>query len=93
MTRKLRVFGWESFRRECGTHRHQTREICAAPSMAAVARAAGETSPRRLFALCETGNTEEVEIALAMPGIVFWKPLDARASSFQKAKGEEDDGE
>jgi hypothetical protein len=80
MARKLKVYGWQGFRIEAGkaarNHRNQTREIAAATSMAACARAAGENSPRKLFGLCETGNDEECELALAEPGVVFWRPLD-----------------
>ena len=80
MARKLKVYGWQGFRTEAGkvarNHRNQTREIAAAPSMAACARLAGENSPRKLFNLGETGNDEECELALAEPGVVFWRPLD-----------------
>lgn len=82
MTRKLKVYGWQGYRiKECPpapNGSHSTREICAATSMAAVARAAGEDHPRRLFNLGETGNNEEIAKALAEPGVVFWHPLDER---------------
>jgi hypothetical protein len=80
MPRKLKVYGWTGWRQECPPARNggkQTREICAAPSMAAVARILGIKNPRTLD-MCTTGNVAELEKALANPGVVFWSPLDQR---------------
>lgn len=76
--RKLRVYGWQSFRNECRTNHRQTREICAASSMAEVARIVGENSPKKLFNLGETGNAHEMRTALAKPRTVFWQPYHSR---------------
>jgi hypothetical protein len=74
---KLRVYRWQSYRRECpGTH-SQTEEICAAPSKAAVGRIVG-TNPRVLFNLGETGNAESIMQAMSEPGVVFWQPINSR---------------
>lgn len=64
---EMRVWGWLGFRGA-----RQTREVVAAPSKAAAARAAGERDPRRLFCLGETRNAEEVRLATSRPGVVFW---------------------
>jgi hypothetical protein len=79
----MKVYGWQGWRGECPAApngSHQTREICAAKSAAAVARVVGVKSPARLFNFCETGNAREIEIATAEPGVVFWSPLDSRRS-------------
>ena len=86
--RKLKVYGWQSFRPECRSDNngnHQTREIVAAPSMAAVARIVGVKYPRQLFNLCETGNPKEHRIAMSEPGVVFWKPISDYHAEWTKA--------
>ena len=82
----LLVFGWQGHRHECPpapNGSRQTREICAAKSMAAVARAAGVKYPRQLFNLCDTGNAYECELALSSPGTVFWRPIDGKSEEFK----------
>ena len=77
--KKLKVYGWQGHRYECppaATGGRQTWEICAAPSMAAVARAAGASYPRQLFCLGQIENDDDVATAMAEPGVVFWHPLD-----------------
>ncbi|MBW2672481.1 MAG: hypothetical protein JRD89_03575 [Deltaproteobacteria bacterium] len=74
-----RVFSWQGWRLEARGH-HQTREIVAAKSKAAAARAVGETDARRLFNLGETYNAEELKQALSEPGVGFWRPLDQHPS-------------
>lgn len=69
---ELMVYGWQGWRRGV------TREVCAARSKAEVGRLAGEVGPRRLFNLCVTKNREEVELALASPGVVFHRPINER---------------
>lgn len=64
----LKVYGWQDHRPGVG----QVRAIVAARSKAAAARYAGESDPRRLFNLDETGNAIERQVALAQPGIVHW---------------------
>ena len=86
--RKLKVYGWQGWRNECrpaANGSRATREICAAPSAAAVARAAGVSTPARLWCLCETGNTQEVETAMRYPGIILWRPLDDYNGKFRGA--------
>ena len=81
MSLKLKVYGWQGHRQECPpapNGNKQTREIVAAPSIAAAARAAGYSRPRQMFNLCETGNDDDVKRAMSEPGVVFWHPLDQR---------------
>jgi hypothetical protein len=83
MARKLKVYGWTGYRLECPpapNGNHQTREVVAAASMAAAARAAGERSPRQMD-MCESGNDEDIAQAMSKPGVVFWRPLNKRDGS------------
>lgn len=86
--RRLRVFGWSGHRPEAygkdGNHEHhgQTREICAARSMAAVARAAGVKHRARLWNLGVTGNKHEIEEAMKHPDRVLWRALNARSEPY-----------
>lgn len=73
----LKVYGWDSFRHPTPTSRVQTREIVAAKSMEEVARIVGVKSPKSLD-LCETGNEEEIRVAMAEPGVIFWQNINAR---------------
>ena len=74
--RKLKVYGWQSFRVECSSRSKQTREIVAASSKIEAVRLSGRTRLSELFNLCETGNKIELEVALSNPGQVFWCPLN-----------------
>lgn len=74
---KLKVYGWLFHRAEAKNNSQQTREICAATSMREVGRITGQ-KVSNLFNLCETGNDEELRVALAEPGIIFWRELDSR---------------
>jgi hypothetical protein len=76
MKRRLKVYGWSGYRLEAAGPHRQTREIVAAPTMVAAARAAGCVRARQLWNLCETGNKREIETAMAEPGVVFWRALD-----------------
>jgi len=94
MSRKLTVYGWVGYRRECpkaANGGQQTREVVAATSQKAAARAAGEEQPRRLFNLGTTENEEEIEVAMAHPGVVFWHPLDQRGPGRWRRAGEMED--
>lgn len=68
----------------------QHRAVVAARSKAEAARAFNIT-PHQARGWCEiTGNAREVEAATSEPGIVFWRPLNARydsAYSRREAKG------
>jgi len=77
---KLKVYRWQSWRSECpatANGSRQTEEIMAARSMAEVMRIVGGTRSE-FFNLGETGNKESCAVALAEPGVVFWKPIDGR---------------
>lgn len=75
----MKVYAYTSWHRECPpapNGSQQTRDIVAARSFAAAARAFGK-SPSSLRPWCsETGNAEELSVALSKPGAVFWRPLD-----------------
>lgn len=70
---RLRVYGWQSTRREATGWHKQTREIVAAHSLAEVARIVGVKSPASLFNLSETTNQIELKVAGSKPGVIFWK--------------------
>jgi len=77
---KLKVYRWQSFRHECPAALNgskQTEELVAARSMAEVKRRFRRV-PGDLFNLGETGNKEQIAVAMAEPGVVFWKPIDGR---------------
>lgn len=82
----IKVYGWQSFRRECPTIGRQTREIVAARSKKEAARLAGYARPSQMFNLCETGNPKEIEVAMSEPGAVFWEPLSYSNVTFTKAE-------
>ena len=87
-TQKLKVYSWIGNRSECprtAGGSGQTREIVSAPSKAA-ARTVGAPSN-----ITETGARDEVETALASPGVVLWRPLDVHGHFFVRA-GEAWDG-
>lgn len=81
--RKLKVYGWTGIRQECppaANGSRQTREVVATTSKKEAARLVDpERSWMRpsLSEIGETGNAEEIEMAMAEPGVVFWCPLDA----------------
>ena len=80
--RRLKVYGWLGWRNECepaANGNHQTREIVAATSLKEAARIVGEKGPWALNCVCETGNPEEVTLAMSKPGTVFWQPLQHRS--------------
>lgn len=81
MPRKLKVYGISSIRRECPKeeNRHQqVRNIVAAPSMKEASRLLGMPYNHMRTMASETGNEEELALALSKPGTIFWKPLDYR---------------
>lgn len=80
MARKLKVYRWQGFRSECPATANglsQTEEIMAASSMAEVYSLVGRTRSH-FFNIGETGNKEQVRVAMAEPRVVFWKPIDGR---------------
>lgn len=81
----MKVYSWQGYRIEAGTHHNDTREIVAAKSKAAAARAAGESDPRRLFNFGETWNKDDIAQALSAPGVVFWRPIDDRNGPWHSA--------
>jgi len=79
MTKKIRVYGWQSFRREAvpaPNGSRQTREIVVARSVAEVMRITGMTRTAFGYAGGETGNQKEIDQAMTEPGAVFWTELD-----------------
>ena len=87
--RKFKVYGWRGWRNECEpapNGSHQTREIVAATSLAAAARAAGEKGPWALDCVSETGNAQELDVALGSPNTVFWRSLNDNKGPFRRAK-------
>ncbi len=73
----MKVFGWIGFRTVPGLERMnpQTRELMAAPSKAAVARALGGARQSDFMNLGETHNAMEINVAMQSVGEVFWIPL------------------
>lgn len=82
----LKVYAWSSFRRSAPGPHHQTREIVAARSMAAVARMTGHLDYRSIHNLCETGNAEEIKVALAKPGVIHWRGLNEYGGEWRAAE-------
>lgn len=77
--RVRKVYGWLGWRSEClpsANGSQQTREVVAALSQAAAARAFGCSMSSFKRYGGETGNVEELRIAFTKPGVVFWKKLD-----------------
>lgn len=72
---RLKVYGKTGFREEAPAHR-QTREIIATTSwvLAAIAFRSSVYQARTWGSV--TGNEEELRVALAKPGVLFWRPLD-----------------
>ena len=75
--RKLKVYGWQGWVTGAG-HHGQVCMLAAAPSKAATARLIGEKRASRLFNLCETGNDEQITVALAHPNRALYRGLDDR---------------
>ena len=87
----MKVFAWEGFRDEAQPRPNgsrQTREVLAARSAAEAMRISGQS--RHFFKeyVCETGNDEEVRVAMSKPGTVFWTELNhsLRAGDWLEAK-------
>lgn len=78
-SQKIKVYVWQGFRTPLSTttRRVQSREIVAARSKAEVARIVGVKSPSALFCLGETKNQRAVAAAMAEPGTIFWRDIDA----------------
>ena len=86
-TSKLKVYGWIGVRSACepsANGSQQTREIVAAPSLAQVMRLTGLSRSYLTNYGCETGNEEELLVALGKPGTIFWQPL--RGGAWQESK-------
>jgi hypothetical protein len=78
-SRKLKVYGWSSFR-----NGKQTREVMAATSMTAVINAHKHSKPSRAY-MGETGNRAEVEAAMSKPGAIFYRPITDRNAPYVEA--------
>lgn len=72
---KIKVYGWMGYRVNCPPALNgscQTREICATTSMKRLCEILG-CKKSELLNLTETGNDDECRIALASPGVIFWR--------------------
>lgn len=77
--RKLKVYGWITFRRG-----GQMRRIVAAPSWTEVARVSGEpVSALRAYGSI-SGNSRELAAALPRPGVLLERPLDDRDADYME---------
>jgi hypothetical protein len=82
---RLKVYGWTASPAIPADHpfasdptrkpwHGQVRAIVAATSQKKAAEIAGYATPRQMWNLTETGNDQELEVALAEPGVVFIAP-------------------
>ena len=81
MAKKLKVYGFTMNRHEAiraANGNQQTRNVVAAHSVAEVLRLSGMTRSDYNWRGCETGNADEIAVAMAEPGVVFWVELDMR---------------
>lgn len=78
MARQLKVYGWTSFYAYKSGGYIQGRYIVEAHSVAEVLRIAGIKRSDYAWTGSETGNTEEVKLATATPGRLYFAPLDSR---------------
>jgi hypothetical protein len=77
MPRPLKVFGWTGYRREATMDRNihgQTREVIAATTKAEAFRMSKLTRTQFDQRVSDTANAEEIALAMAAPGTVFWQP-------------------
>lgn len=82
MTLSLKVFGGDMF-----NHQHkQVRTIVAAHTQKEAAKLTGLSLYYFREYWCETGNDDELSIALSAPGIVFWEATPRRGDFVRKVK-------
>lgn len=77
MARPLKVFGYTGHRKDALMALNssgQTREVVATTTKAEAFRLSGLSRTEFDRKACETGNPEEVEVAMSAPGTVFWEP-------------------
>lgn len=79
MGRQLKVYGGTSFHAYKNGGYIQGRYIVAAHSVAEVLRIAGIKRSEYAWTDSETGNTEEVKLATATPGRLYFAPLYSRS--------------
>ncbi len=72
----MKIYGWQTFVSGAPRNGGQVRAICAARSMAEVARRAGERNPRALFNLGDTGNEREIALVAAHPDAILVRPIN-----------------
>lgn len=86
MKKKLKVYGFRGWRKECPAAPNgnkQTREIVAAHSKAQVKAATNVPA----YEIEETGNDEEVKLAMSEPGRIFWQPhMRSNDTNWRKAE-------
>jgi hypothetical protein len=75
----VKVYGMTTFREG-----KQVRQIVACTSRAEVARITGLTRRALDHSCSTTGNATELEVALAEPGTVFWRPLNDWQGEFRR---------
>jgi len=89
--RTLKVWRIGGFRNECprtANGNNQTHEIVAAKSASEAARLFGTPYSNMKKYGGETGNEDDVRIAMSSPGTVFWRPVDERDRSHYVRAGE-----
>ncbi len=83
----MKVFGWHDFTVNPATNRRvQSRCIAATPTKKAAAILAGYPSGRAPEAL-DLGDTEndvELAVALAEPGVIFWRGITEWHANYQR---------
>lgn len=84
----MNVYGWIGYRpeaRPAPNGSRQTREIVAARSVTEVMRLTGRTRRELTWNGDWTSNAEEIRVASAEPGVVFWRGLDDRDGTWNRA--------
>ena len=79
MPRPLKVYGATVWLDECPkapNGNKQARCVVAARTKKEVMELFGITRNDFEHSACETGNATEIALAMASPGVVFWKPVD-----------------
>lgn len=90
MTRTLKVYGWTGYDpQNVEGHNKQTREIVAAHSIAEVTRIADITRYEFNTYGSETGNSEEIALAMSDPGVVFFRGINDRNGNWKRRGNDE----
>jgi hypothetical protein len=84
MTHKLKVYGWTSFHRTGG----QVRKIIAATSWTEASRLSGCRMSELRFCGSITGNDQEIALATAKPGTLFYVPINEPFKTYREYREE-----